>query len=78
MDIQIILLKIIISITSVIGVSYIAEKISTRFSGIILGFPLGSAIMLFFYGMENSPEFAAQSAIWNMNGLVATLFFVFF
>lgn len=74
---EMLLLKVIISVVVVLGVTYIAERTSTRFAGVLMGFPLGTAIILFFLGLENGIEFASSSAIWAINGLVAETIFIF-
>ena len=70
--------KIIIAVSIVMLLSYIAERVSPRIAGILAGYPLGTAIALFFYGLEISPVFAAHSATYTMIGLVATHCFVYF
>ncbi len=71
------LVKIAVAVFMVIGLSVLAEKVSTRFAGLVSGFPLGAAISLFFIGYEVGPHFAAQSAAYMVLGLIATMFFVF-
>ena len=68
--------KTIITITLVILLSVIAERVSPRVAGLLAGYPLGSALALFFIGLEMSPEFAAKSAVYTMIGLVASECFV--
>ncbi len=72
-----ILVKLIVSIVFVVTLSLVAEHVSPRVAGLLSGYPLGAAIALFFYGMEMGPAFAAESAIYTMSGLAATLCFVF-
>jgi hypothetical protein len=45
-------------------------------AGILAGYPAGSAISLFFIGLEIGPQFAGQSAMYNVAGLVALLIFL--
>jgi len=71
------LLKLVVAITFVIGLSYLAENVSPKIAGILSGYPTGSAITLFFFGLEVSPEYAAKSAVFNMIGLTAALTFVY-
>ena len=52
--------KLMSSVSIVVLLSWIAERVSPRVSGILSGYPLGAAIALFFYGVEISPEFAAS------------------
>jgi uncharacterized membrane protein (GlpM family) len=71
------LIKIGVAVGMVLGLSVLAEKVSTRFAGVVSGFPLGAAIVLFFIGYEIGPDFAAQSAVYSVFGLIGTLAFVF-
>lgn len=63
------------AVLMVVALSVLAEAVSPRFAGIIAAFPLGAAISLFFLGFEMGPPFAAQSALYTLLGLVATLAF---
>lgn len=74
----IILIKIVVTISVVITLSLVAERVSTSVAGVLSGYPLGVAIVLFFYGLEVSPEFAAKSAVYTMPGLISTQSFVYF
>jgi hypothetical protein len=65
------LIKLVVVITVVVGLSIIAEHGSPRLAGLLSGYPTGSAITLFFFGLELSPQFAAHSAVYNMIGMVA-------
>lgn len=71
------LIKLIVAIAFVIGLSLLAENVSPKVAGVLSGYPTGSAITLFFFGLEVNPEFAATSAVYNMIGLSAALSFVF-
>ncbi|MFD1551253.1 hypothetical protein DNU06_12970 [Putridiphycobacter roseus] len=71
------LVKLIVAISFVIGLSLLAENVSPKVAGVLSGYPTGSAITLFFFGLEASPEFAAKSAVYNMIGLTAALSFVY-
>jgi hypothetical protein len=64
------LIKILVSVFMVVTLSLIAEFVSPRVAGILSGYPLGAAISLFFIGLEISPSFASQSALYTMIGLV--------
>lgn len=70
-------IKFIVAIAVVLVMTFLAERISPRFAGIISGTPTGTAITLFFYGLEISPEFASNSAIFNLAGLLAMLTFFY-
>lgn len=71
------LIKLVVAIAFVIGLSLLAENVSPKVAGILSGYPTGSAITLFFFGLEVSPDFASKSAIYNMVGLTAALSFVY-
>jgi len=65
--------KILVSIAAVVGLSLVAEHVSPRVAGILSGYPLGSAIALFFIGIEQGAEFAAQAASHTLAGFSASL-----
>ncbi|MFG6177500.1 hypothetical protein ACGTN6_09675 [Halomonas sp. THAF12] len=67
------LAKLLVSIGVVLGLSVIAERLSTRMAGLLSGYPLGTAIALFFIGLEISPAFAAEGAVHTLAGFSATL-----
>ncbi len=68
-------LKIALSAGMVIVITLTAERVSTRLAGVMVGFPLGAGLMLFFLGVEQGPAFAAQSALWSIQGILAALGF---
>jgi hypothetical protein len=72
----VILLKLCVTIIIVSGLALIAEYGSPRLAGLLSGFPIGSAITLTFIGLENSPDFASQSALHNLAGMPAMLVFM--
>lgn len=72
------LAKISLSAGMVIMITLVAERLSTRFAGVLLGFPLGAGLTFFFTGLEQGPLFAAESAPWSIQGLSATLIFCLF
>lgn len=71
------LLKIVITVAAVTTLSIIAERVSPRAAGILSGYPLGSAISLFFIGLEQGADFAGASAPYTTAGLSAMLTFLF-
>lgn len=70
-------IKLLVAVSIVVGLSLLAEHVSPKIAGILAGFPTSSAIALFFFGLEQSPEFAAKSAIYNMIGLAASMCFTY-
>ena len=71
-------IKLIVAVVVVVGLSLIAEHVSPKVAGILSGYPTGTAISLFFFGLEQDPNFAAASAIYSIIGLVAMLSFMWF
>jgi hypothetical protein len=72
-----IFLKVAVTIFVVTGLSIVAERVSPRAAGILAGYPAGSAIALFFIGVELGPAFAGASALYNVLGLTAMLVFLY-
>ena len=72
----VLLLKFAVSIIIVLTLSAVAEHVSPRAAGLLAGYPAGAAITLFFIGLDVSPQFAADSAVYTMMGLIATQTFV--
>lgn len=74
---DLLLLKFIIAVLVVLALSIISEKINPKMAGFISGLPTGTAITLFFFGLELGPEFASESATFNLSGMVALQFFIY-
>jgi len=72
-----ILIKMGVTIAVVLALSSIAERAGPRVAGLLSGYPLGAAIALFFIGIEIGPDFAAESAVYTLVGLVGTQMFVY-
>lgn len=72
------LAKIIITTIIVLILLFLAEKISPQVSGIISGVPTGTAIILFFYALEQGTRFVLQSSLFNLVGMVAIHAFIYF
>jgi uncharacterized membrane protein (GlpM family) len=68
--------KILVTVGMVLGLALVAERVSPRVAGVLSGYPLGAAIALFFIGLEIGPQFAADSAVFALAGLSASLAFV--
>ena len=71
----IIVLKILLSAGMVIAITLTAERVSARLAGVMVGFPLGAGLTLFFLGLEQGTAFAAESALWSIQGILAALGF---
>ena len=72
-----VLIKVLTTVGIVLALSLVAERAGPRMAGILSGYPLGVALTLFFIGIEISPDYAAQSAVFAIAGLCATQAFVF-
>lgn len=71
------LYKICITMLAVLGLSFVAEKISAKLAGLLSGYPIGTAIILHFYGLEYGADFAADAAVFNLCGLLASQCFAY-
>lgn len=67
--------KILVSVLVVLGLSWTAEHVNPRIAGILSGMPLGAVLILFFVGIEQGPQFAAESALHAIPSLVGTISF---
>ena len=70
---NLIVVKLILTILIVTGLSIITERAGPRLAGILSGFPIGSALTLTFIGLEQGPQFEAESALHNAAGMLAML-----
>jgi len=68
-------MKIVLSAGMVIAITLTAERVSTRLAGVLIGFPLGAGLTLFFLGLEQGAAFAAESSLWSIQGILAALCF---
>ncbi|MFQ6372822.1 hypothetical protein [Shewanella sp. YIC-542] len=73
---SLLLAKIITAILAVLGLSLVAERVSPKVAGVLSGYPLGTAIALFFMGIELGTTFAAASATAALSGFIASLLLV--
>lgn len=71
------LYKICITMLAVLGLSFVAEKFSAKLAGLLSGYPIGTAIILHFYGLEYGANFAADAAVFNLCGLLASQCFAY-
>ncbi|MBW2072144.1 MAG: hypothetical protein JRI89_12950 [Deltaproteobacteria bacterium] len=70
-------IKVTVAVSIVVLLSLVAELVSPRAAGVLSGYPLGAAIVLFFVGIEVGPAFAAASATYTMVGLGGTVSFAY-
>jgi len=69
-------IKIVVTVLVILALAAVAEFVSSRLAGLLAGYPIGTAIVLYFYGLEQGVAFASTSATYNLVGLTATLVFV--
>ncbi|WP_136656856.1 hypothetical protein [Nitratireductor sp. XY-223] len=67
--------KIVSTTIVVLGLSGIAERAGPALAGTLAGLPLGVAIVFFFIGIEQGPDFIVEAAAYTIGGFAATLFF---
>ena len=72
---MLLLAKVVITLLMILLLTAIAEYVNPKVAGILSGYPIGSAIVLYFYGLEYGVEFAAQGALYNLAGLLPSLAF---
>lgn len=72
---MLLLAKIVVTLVMILLLTAIAEHVNPKIAGILSGYPIGSAIVLYFYGLEYGVEFASVSALYNLAGLVPSLVF---
>ncbi|MCP5036512.1 MAG: hypothetical protein GY945_02815 [Rhodobacteraceae bacterium] len=72
-----ILVKIACTMAAVLGLSLVAERVSARAAGVLAGFPHGIAIVLYFIGVEQGADFAAEASLFAVAGLGANVVLAF-
>ena len=72
---ELLIIKSIAVVALVLSLSYIAEKVSPKVSGILSGLPVGSSITLLFFAVENGVDYVTKVALYNIHGLFAALAF---
>jgi len=72
---ELLFIKAIIVLVTILALTYIAENISVKISGIISGLPIASTLILFFFSLEFGIEYMQETIPFSINGLIA--FFVF-
>lgn len=70
---MLILAKILVTFLTVILLAKVAERMSPRHAGLLAGFPLGTAIALYFFDKQQGELFAAESALYTLPGLTSAL-----
>jgi len=72
---ELLIIKSISVVVLVLSLSFIAEKLSPKVSGILSGLPVGSSITLVFFAIENGVDYVTNVALYNIHGLFAALAF---
>ncbi len=72
---ELLIIKSISVVALVLALSFIAEKLSPKISGILSGLPIGSSITLLFFAIENGVDYVTHVALYNIHGLFAALSF---
>ncbi|MEM0990635.1 MAG: hypothetical protein AAGK00_17335 [Pseudomonadota bacterium] len=70
------LVKAVWSVALVLGLAFIAERVSTRIAGIVSGAPLNIVLVYVFVGIERGTDHIVQSTPHSMAAFTATLAFV--
>ena len=76
--VALLLLKAVVSIAIVVGLSVAAERSGPRLAGLLIGLPLGAGMVVVFTGYEQGADFAAASAVHMVPGFLTTLVFIYF
>ena len=74
---EILVIKIVVTMIVVVGLSLLAEHVSARLAGILAGYPHGIAIVIYFLGLEQGVVFAAQASVYAIAGLAANVLMVY-
>lgn len=74
---MLILAKILVTFLTVVLLAKVAERMSPRHAGLLAGFPLGTAIALYFFGWQQGADFAARSAVYTLSGLTSAICLAF-
>jgi len=67
------LAKIVTTFLTVVMLAVVARRLGPRWAGVMAGFPLGSAIALYFIGVEQGAAFAAEAAETTLTGLLGSI-----
>jgi hypothetical protein len=69
-------IKFVVAVSSVVALSELFERINPKVAGVLSGYPVGVALSLFFFGLQNGTEFASRSALFSIVGIVTFLSFI--
>lgn len=71
------IIEFVTAVLFVLVLSVLAEYVSPKVSGVISGIPTGTAIILFFYGLEHGTKFASESSLFNLAGMASFQIFIY-
>jgi hypothetical protein len=69
------ILKIVISVVTVVALAEIAKRVDPLLSGILMGLPLGAGLAVYFIAFEQGTEFLMKGLPWAIAGLASSLLF---
>lgn len=70
-------IKAIVSVGIVVGLSIAAERAGPRLAGLLIGLPLGAGMVVIFTGYEQGADFAAAAAVHMVPGFLTTVVFIY-
>jgi len=70
--------KVLLTVVTILGLAVIAERTNPQIAGILSGYPLGTALVLFFYGVEIDAQFASAAVPYNLVGHLSAQSFAYF
>lgn len=71
---SLIAIKTIISVLVILGLIFISER-NPKLGGLLIVLPIGTGIIVFFYGIEKGVYFVIQGVPYGIAGLVSSLYF---
>lgn len=74
---ELLIIKAAVVVFLVLSLTTVAEKLSTKTSGMLSGLPVGSSITLMFFAIEYGVDYVQKTALYNIHGLFAALAFCF-
>lgn len=72
---ELIIIKALSVIFIVLALTYIAENVSVKSSGIVSGLPTGSLITFTFIAIEFGTNYVQEISLYSINGLISNLLF---
>ena len=70
------LIKVALSAAIVLGLTFIAERVSTRIAGLLSGAPLTAVLVYFFVGRDLGTEYVVESIPHSISSFTGTIIFV--